>query len=171
MVTLAEDMRRVREVAERIARVMGIPALPPLGAIIETPAAALCATSIAEFADFLSIGTNDLTEYTMAAGRDEDLLSHYYIDDHPAIMRLIYLVCSEVTDREVSICGELAGNPEAIPELFNLGIRHLSVLPLRIPAVKERARNVRMDANGNVVNPERSASIAASSHLKSGLES
>ncbi|MGE0758229.1 MAG: phosphoenolpyruvate--protein phosphotransferase [Pirellulaceae bacterium] len=151
MVTFAQDMRRVREAAERIAQDLRIDTIPQIGAMIETPAAALCVAEISEFADFLSIGTNDLTQYTMAADRDDEFLSDYYVDKHPAIMKLIQHVCSSVRDKEVSVCGELAGDPEAIPQLLEMGIRHLSVLPLRIPAVKERARNVEMNVNGRTV--------------------
>lgn len=141
MVTIDEDMRRVREAAERAAEELGIETIPPLGAMIETPAAALCIAELSEFADFFSIGTNDLTQYTMAAGREEESLSDYYVDDHPAIIRLIQHVCSVIKHKEVSVCGELAGNPEAIPLLLRAGIRMLSVVPLRIPAVKERVRS------------------------------
>jgi len=143
MVTLAEDMRQVREIIETTAKQLGINKIPPVGAMIETPAAALCAAEIARYADFFSIGTNDLTQYVMAAGREEEFLSHYYIQNHPAVLKLMHQVCEAIPDYEIEVCGELAGYPEAIPVLLEMGIKHLSVLPLRIPIIKERIRNVR----------------------------
>lgn len=141
MVTLAEDMKQVREMTEILAKQLGINKIPPLGAMIETPAAALCAAEIAQYAEFFSIGTNDLTQYVMAAGREEEFMSQYYIQNHPAVLELMRQVCQAVPDYEIEICGELAGNPNAIPGLLKMGIKHLSVFPLCIPVIKEVIRN------------------------------
>lgn len=142
MVTLVEDMYQVRIALENCAKKLKIKKIPLLGAMIETPAAALCAADIAEYTDFFSIGTNDLTQYTLAAGREEEFISDYYREDHPAVYQLIKHVCQEVPKHEIEICGELAGNSDAITVLLQMGIKHLSVLPLRIPAVKEIIRNL-----------------------------
>jgi phosphoenolpyruvate-protein kinase (PTS system EI component) len=141
-VTIAEDMKRVQLALEEAAQQLNSKALPPLGAMIETPAAALCASSISEVADFLSIGTNDLTQYVMAAERETNYMSHYYVDDHPAVLSLIRHVCKAVSTQDVEICGELAGNPHALPILLEMGIRQLSVVPLRVPAIKEIIRSL-----------------------------
>jgi len=141
MITLSEEMRQVREITEKIAKQLGITIIPPLGAMIETPAAALCAAEIAQYADFFSIGTNDLTQYTMAAGSQEEFVSQYYIQNHPAIIKLMQQVCEAVPDYQIEVCGELAGNQRALPILLDMGIKHLSVLPLFIPIIKEIIRN------------------------------
>jgi phosphotransferase system enzyme I (PtsI) len=142
MVTLAEEMARVRELLENTAEENGIRQLPPLGAMVETPAAALCAGEIVRHADFLSIGTNDLTQYTMVAGRENPLVSDYFIDDHPAMRRLLQMVIDDAGDVPVSICGELAGRREGIKTAVECGIRCLSVAPPLIPTVKDMIREL-----------------------------
>jgi phosphoenolpyruvate-protein phosphotransferase len=141
MVTIAEDMKTVRVALVDAARKLDCEAIPPLGAMIETPAAALCAAEISEWSDFLSIGTNDLTQYVMAAERDTSVVSRYYRDDHPAVLRLIRQTCEAVSRENVEVCGELAGNPKMIPILLQMGIRQFSVFALRVPAIKEIVRS------------------------------
>ena len=85
---------------------------------------------------FFSIGTNDLTQYTMAAGRENPLVAKYFIDDHPAILHLIELVVRESGTTPVSICGELAGRVDVILKLLKTGIRSLSVAASLVPDVK-----------------------------------
>jgi len=150
MVTLPEDMKQVRQALYEAASQTGIKDVPKLGAMIETPAAALCAAEISQFADFFSIGTNDLTQYVMAAGREEEFMCRYYIDDHPAVFRLIRHVCDTLPDYEIAVCGELAGNLEAIQTLLQIGIQNLSVLPLRVPAVKKIIRGFCVHKKKNV---------------------
>jgi phosphotransferase system enzyme I (PtsI) len=142
MVTLADDMQRVRAHLERAARDIGADKLPPIGAMIETPAAALCIREIGKYIDFLAIGTNDLTQYTMACGRENALVTNYFIDHHPAVLRLIRIVQEESDGKPVSVCGELAARLATLPELLSLGIRTLSVAPPLVPAVKEAVRGV-----------------------------
>jgi len=140
MVTLAEDMAQVRRRMHEIADAAGIPGLPPLGAMIETPAAALCVGEILEHSDFLSIGTNDLTQFTMAAGRENPLVNAYYLENHPAVLRLVRMVLEEAGETPVSLCGELAADLKSIPILLKLGLRCLSVAPPLIPSVKQAIR-------------------------------
>ncbi|RBP41444.1 phosphotransferase system enzyme I (PtsI) [Roseimicrobium gellanilyticum] len=142
MVTLASEMEEIRKKMCSIAEQEGIRRLPKLGAMIETPAAALGVEEIIKHADFLSIGTNDLTQYTMAAGRENPLVNDYFIEDHPAVLRLIRMVVAEAGDTPVSICGELAGHLNAIPTLVHLGVRTLSVAPPLIPDVKQAIRTI-----------------------------
>lgn len=144
MVTLAEEMLEVRRVLLTTARDLGAGRLPPLGAMIETPAAALSADQIAQHADFLSVGTNDLTQYTMAAGRENALVSRYFVDDHPAVLKLLELVADAAGGLPLSLCGELAGRKRAIPRLVELGFRSLSVPPSAIPEIKAEIRRVRL---------------------------
>jgi phosphoenolpyruvate-protein kinase (PTS system EI component) len=142
MVTLADDMAEVRRRLRAIADRAGLGTLPPLGAMIETPAAALTISDIIQHADFLSIGTNDLTQFTMAAGRENPLVNDYFVESHPAVLRLIRIVVEEAGDTPVAICGELAAQLDCISTLLNLGVRNLSVAPPLVPSVKEIIRQV-----------------------------
>jgi phosphotransferase system enzyme I (PtsI) len=146
MVTLAQDMKRLRELLVAATAEVGVERLPPLGAMIETPAAALCVVEIMTHADFLSIGTNDLTQYTMAAGREDPLVSDYFRDDHPAVLRLVRLVADAVGDTPLALCGELAGRVDVLPLLLAAGIRSLSVAPPLVPTVKGAVRQMRIPA-------------------------
>jgi len=142
MVTLESDMQQLRELLVTVAHEMGIKKLPPLGAMIETPAAALTVGQIAKHADFLSVGTNDLTQYTMAAGRDNASVSDYYEEDHASMLRLLRIIIEEAGEKPVSICGELAGREEVIPTLLEIGFRSLSISPALIPATKQLIRTI-----------------------------
>jgi phosphoenolpyruvate-protein phosphotransferase len=142
MVTGAEDIKKTRDILLAAAADLDIGTLPQLGAMVETPAAALCTKEIAHYADFLSVGTNDLTQYTMVADRENPLVSNYFIDDHPAVIRLLKIITAEANGCPVSICGELAGRPDALPILLDLGITTLSVAPPLIPEIKERIRQL-----------------------------
>jgi len=117
---------------------------PPLGIMIETPAAALAARHLAKHADFFSIGTNDLTMYTLAADRGLPMGSKLYDPLEPTILRLILetAVAAAAANIPVSLCGELASRPEAVPLLIGLGIRELSMHGNAIPRVKRAIRNV-----------------------------
>ena len=140
MVTLAEDMARVRRRLQEIADAAGIAKLPPLGAMIETPAAALCIGAIIKQADFLSIGTNDLTQFTMAAGRENPLVNEYFLENHPAVLRLVQIVIEEAGEVPVTVCGELAADLGSIPILLKLGLARLSMAPPLVPAAKQAIR-------------------------------
>ncbi len=140
MVTLAGEMAEVRRRFRAIADGAGFGKLPPLGAMIETPAAALSISDIIQHADFLSIGTNDLTQFTMAAGRENPLVNDYFVQSHPAVLRLVRMVVEEAAKTPVAICGELAAQLDCISTLFNFGVRSLSVAPPLVPSVKETVR-------------------------------
>jgi phosphotransferase system enzyme I (PtsI) len=142
MVTTAVDVIRVTTLFQSLAVEMGIRELPRIGAMIETPAAALSVPSLKQHVDFFSIGSNDLTQYTMAAGRENPLVTEYFVDDHPAVLRLIELVVKESGDTPVSICGELASRIDAIPKLLRTGIRSLSVAAALVPEVKIAIRGI-----------------------------
>lgn len=145
MVTMAHEVRTVRSELEHIAAKLEIEC-PPLGTMIETPAAALCTSEIAKHCDFLSIGSNDLTQYTMVAGRENPLVADYFNDEHLAVLRLIRMVCSEACGCPVSVCGELAASPSVIDQLLKFGIETLSVAPPLIPQVKEHIRHMKQEA-------------------------
>jgi phosphoenolpyruvate-protein phosphotransferase (PTS system enzyme I) len=146
MVTLAQDMAEIRGRFWQLADAADIDHPPPLGAMIETPAAALTIKDIMQHADFASIGTNDLTQYTMAAGRENPQVSNYFVEDHPAVLRLIRIVLEEVGQIPVSICGELATEFDTIPTLLKFGIRNLSVAPPLVPGVKAAIRQISLQS-------------------------
>jgi phosphoenolpyruvate-protein phosphotransferase len=140
MVTVTEDVLQIRAALERQAEALGCSTLPPLGAMIETPASALCTGELAEVSDFFNIGSNDLTQYTMAAGREDPAVHAYFQDQHPAILRLLELVGRENAGLQVGLCGELAGKIPAIPSILQSGVRMLSVAPPLVSQVKEAIR-------------------------------
>jgi phosphoenolpyruvate-protein kinase (PTS system EI component) len=142
MITMATEMRQLRDLLVSVADDLCADTTPALGAMVETPAAALCADEIGRHADFASIGTNDLTQYTMAAGRENSLVSQYFIDGHPAILKMIDMIVQGFGGKPVAICGELAVNLNVIPTLLEKGIRCLSVPPLLIPTVKDKIRQI-----------------------------
>ena len=148
MITLERDIEQMRELLTRLAALVGMQQLPLLGAMIETPAAALTTAQIAMHADFLCVGTNDLAQYTLAAGRDDAAVSEYYADDHPALLRLLGIILGEASGRPVTICGELAGREEVIPTLLGMGFRGLSIAPRLIPTTKELIRSIQISDPG-----------------------
>lgn len=148
MVTIVDDMIKVKAALTRVGLELGAKTLPPLGAMIETPAAALCADEIATVADSLNVGTNDLTQYTMAAGRENALVYKYFKDDHPSIFRLLQHVGREANQIPVGICGELASQSNMVEALLRTGMRMLSVPPPLIPSVKEAVRQARAHGDG-----------------------
>ena len=144
MVTLEEDIRAIRALFDATLVTLAIEKRPPFGAMIETPAAALGVPTIARHVDFLSVGTNDLTQYTLAAGRDDPAVSRYYDDTHATVLRLLAIAITEAEGMPITVCGELAGREELIPELLRLGVRSLSMAPELIPAAKDVIRGVRI---------------------------
>ena len=104
--------------------------------LLALPCASCATSAVAHYADFLSLETNNLTQYTMVAGRENFLVSHYFIDDRPAVMPLVERVVREAGETPVGLCGELAGRKEVLPQLLWLGLRSLSVAPLREAALQ-----------------------------------
>jgi phosphotransferase system enzyme I (PtsI) len=114
------------------------------GIMIEIPAAAVCADLLAQKADFLSIGTNDLIQYTMAVDRENPKVAHLYDCYNPAVLRLIRqtLEAGRNARTDVSMCGEMAGDPAAVFLLIGMGLRNFSMAPNLITQVKELIRKV-----------------------------
>jgi len=142
MVTTESDVVQVAELLHRLADEMDIGELPRIGAMVETPAAALSIPSLKKHVDFFSIGSNDLTQYTMAAGRENPMVTQYFIDDHPTVLRLIKFVVEESGDTPVSLCGELAGRIDIMHNVLGTGLRSLSVAVSLVPDVKNAIRNL-----------------------------
>jgi phosphoenolpyruvate-protein phosphotransferase (PTS system enzyme I) len=154
MISTIGELRHAREAMEQVARRLhrrGVKlpkALPPLGAMIEVPAAALAADALAAEADFFAVGTNDLIQYTLAIDRSDEQVAHLYNPLHPAVLRLIQFAVEAASRRRIpiSVCGELAGDPRYAALLLGLGLRELSMTPQSIPRVKQRIRSLDMVA-------------------------
>lgn len=119
----------------------------PIGMMVETPAAAMLATAFAREAAFLSLGTNDLTQYTLAVDRGNERVAHLYSSHNPAVLKLIHQVvrAAQRRDIEVSLCGEMGGNPIYTQLLLGLGLLRLSMAPTDIPAIKRVVRATTME--------------------------
>ena len=138
MITDAGEIAHVRTELDASAAAVGREFPVALGAMIETPAAAVLADSLARHVDFFSIGTNDLTQYTLAMDRMHPQLAARLDGLHPAVLRLVSRVCeaAHLHGRDVAVCGSLAMDEAAIPILLGLGVHELSVAYAAVPAVK-----------------------------------
>ncbi len=118
-----------------------------IGVMIEVPSAVMMADTIAKQVDFLSIGTNDLIQYTLAIDRGNKDVSHLYQPLHPAIIRMLKRVsdAARYNDVKVFMCGQIAGDPLYIPILLGLGIHELSMSPLGIPVIKHVIRQLKFE--------------------------
>ncbi|MCK8783352.1 phosphoenolpyruvate--protein phosphotransferase [Roseomonas sp. NAR14] len=141
MITSVPEVTRLRAACERVRAELDAPAVP-LGIMVEVPAAAAMADILAEHVDFFSIGTNDLTQYTLAIDRQNPDLAAEAEGLHPAVLRLIRATVEGARRRErwVGVCGGLAGEPLGAALLTGLGVNELSMTPRDIPAVKARLR-------------------------------
>ncbi|HEY5810055.1 MAG TPA: putative PEP-binding protein, partial [Povalibacter sp.] len=148
MITEAEEIRIVRTLLDELRRELGISAALQVGAMIETPASAVIAEQIAREVDFLSIGTNDLTQYTLAMDRGHADLAARIDGLHPAVLRLIRMAAEAgaAQGKLVAMCGGLASDPAAVPVLLGLGVRELSVVPSVIPQLKQLISTWTLDA-------------------------
>ncbi len=139
MVSEIGEVREARRHLAEVAREEGLERLPAVGAMVEIPSAALTAPALASECDFFSIGTNDLAQYALAADRSDPGVAAYYRPASPAVLRMIKWVvdAGEQSNRPVSVCGELAGDPLGAALLVGLGVRDLSMSPVLIPRVQD----------------------------------
>ena len=160
-VTSAAEARQARALIREIAR--DVPDAPQvaIGAMIEVPAAALMAEQIAHEVDFLSVGTNDLIQYTLAIDRTDERLSGHYEPREPSVLRLLRMIASagRRTGKDLSVCGEMAADPLMVALLVGLGFRAFSMTPAAIPVVK---RGLRAVDTRDVVRLAREALVADS---------
>ncbi|EKU24334.1 PTS fructose porter [Xanthomonas translucens pv. graminis ART-Xtg29] len=147
MITSAAEIVALRAACERLRVELDAPEVP-LGIMIEVPAAAIQADALARHADFFSIGTNDLTQYTLAIDRQNPDLAAEADSLHPAVLRLIRTTVEGAArhGRWVGVCGGLAGDAFGAALLTGLGVHELSMTPNDVPAVKARLRGSRLDA-------------------------
>jgi len=149
-VTGVEELRAARTAVAHAADALRADGVPvpdvPIGIMIEVPSAALTIDLLAEEADFVSIGTNDLIQYCLAVDRTDDRVSGMYAPLHPAILRVLRHVARGARrgGLAVSVCGEMAADPVLIPLLAGLGLREFSMAPTAIPASKQVVRSLRL---------------------------
>ena len=143
MVKDVAEFRAAKAIVERLQAEIKAPDVQ-LGVMIEIPSSALLAPSLAEEVDFFSIGTNDLTQYTLAIDRGHPELSAHSDGLHPAVLRLIQMTveAAHAKGKWVGVCGELASDPQAVPVLVGLGVDELSVSLRQVPMVKARLREL-----------------------------
>ncbi len=149
LITSVEEIQETRSILEEEEDRLnadGIPFNPgyKLGVMIETPAAALMAGELTRYADFFSIGTNDLTQYTLAVDRNNARLSSRFDALHPSVIKLLRqtVQAGRAAGLEVSVCGELASDPVGLYLLLGLGITVFSVSPAALPEIKKVVRSV-----------------------------
>ena len=132
-----EQLARARQQLDDAGRAYGV---VDIGAMVEVPAAALMIGRLLQHFDFVSIGTNDLIQYTLAIDRADEAVSHLYDPWHPAVLRLIHdtIACANASGRDVSVCGEMAGDPLFTEVLLAMGLRAFSMHPARLALVKQR---------------------------------
>ena len=136
MISTIEDFIKAKEFVVKIANNLSVE-VPPLGIMVETPSSALIADKFSEIVDFISIGTNDLTQYIMAADRGNNNLSPYQDPLHPAVLRAISNVIDfcNTNNTEVSVCGEMSSDPVSAFVLYILGLKIFSMAPSASPFV------------------------------------
>jgi phosphoenolpyruvate-protein phosphotransferase (PTS system enzyme I) len=149
MVSTLEEVLRLKQWVQRtesMLREQGVRFAErvPLGVMIEVPSAALCIENILDEVDFVSIGSNDLLQYIMAADRDNPKVAHLCDPFSPAIYRLLNQVISACVARNkpVTLCGEMAGRPRCVVPLFGMGLREYSMSPAFVPTIKELVRAI-----------------------------
>ena len=151
MISGLEEVRKVKEIYDEVYRELKkhgkVPPRPPLGIMVEIPSVAIMAEAFAREVDFFSIGTNDLVQYTLAVDRSNERVAHLYSHFHPAVLRLIEqtVQAGKQAGIPVSMCGEMAGDPLAIPVLLGLGLESLSASHILIPEMKVVIHELRLD--------------------------
>lgn len=149
MVSTLDEVIRLKRLVERARMSLITDKLPhaehvPFGILVEVPAAAMCIDQILDEVDFISVGSNDLIQYLMAADRDNPKVAHLCEPCHPAVFRVLYHIISACVAREkpVTLCGEMAGRPLCLLPLLGMGLTRMSMSPAFVPTVKEMVRAV-----------------------------
>jgi phosphotransferase system enzyme I (PtsP) len=149
MLSLITEFRalkaQIQDVLKELESEMGRPLrMPPVGAMIEIPSAMMQIRDFAQEADFLSIGTNDLIQYLFAIDRGNERVASYYQLFHPALIQALMRISAAARDagKAVTVCGEMASDPQALPIFLALGITHLSIAPAAADAIRMALRNL-----------------------------
>jgi len=158
MISTVEEVREAKEVLQEAASELRKEGKEfkedvKVGIMVETPSAVLLARELAKEVDFFSLGTNDLTQYIMAADRGNELVSELYNYLQPSVVRAIHTVISAAHEAgiHVGMCGEMAGDPRSIPLLVGMGIDELSMVPSSIPRAKRLIRSITKEAAEKLV--------------------
>jgi phosphoenolpyruvate-protein phosphotransferase (PTS system enzyme I) len=167
MVSSVEEFRRVRELVKQaredvLAKGIAVPDDIPVGAMIEVPSAAITADILAPETDFLSLGTNDLIQYTLAVDRANETVSNLFRPTHPAVLRLVAQVAAAAhgARKPLAVCGEMAADPALMLFFLGLGIHEFSMGPRSVPVLKEFVRGVNLADAARVAKAALSLSTA-----------
>ncbi len=144
MVTFVDELLEYKKIIAQEKEILGITAPVELGIMVEVPSAALMAAQFAAHADFFSLGTNDLTQYTLAIDRGHKTLCARADHLHPSVLKLIALTCqgAQKHHRPVAVCGAMAGDQQAVPLLIGLGVTELAVGANAIAQIKAQVRTL-----------------------------
>ncbi len=159
MISSEEEVDKLQEIVDEVKAGLQRSNIPykeiPVGIMIETPAAVMISRELAEKVDFLSLGTNDLTQYTLAMDRQNPLLKEKYNDHHPAVLRMIRMVIEAAHEagRRVCICGEIAADTDLTETFLKMGVDALSVVPACILPVRKALRNTDLGKNETPAEP------------------
>jgi phosphoenolpyruvate-protein phosphotransferase len=170
MVTDLSEILAVRRVIDELAGELKLEGRVALGAMIETPSAALTAAVLIRAVDFLSIGSNDLTQYTLAMDRGHSELARRTDALHPAVLQLIASagIAGDAAGKLVAVCGGVAADHTAVPILLGLGVRELSVVPAAIPALKRQIGRLRIEECRELA--KRCLSLGSANEVRSLVE-
>lgn len=148
MITSVEEVKRIKIIVDEVKEELIAQGVtignPELGIMIETPAAALISDELAKEVDFFSVGTNDLTQYTLAIDRQNENLAEFYNPHHKAVLMLIKMACDNAHKNGIwiGICGELAGDTALTRTFVDMGIDELSVSPAKVLSLRKAVRNI-----------------------------
>ncbi len=157
MITTVDEIRRLRRLTRRICRSLHDEGKPfaqvPLGMMLEVPAAAVAIDMMLPLVDFVSIGSNDLVQYLMAADRDNPKVSHLCQPLAPAVLRVLDTVIKTCAKERtpVTLCGEMAGQTKSFMLLFGMGLRSFSMSPAFVPSIKELARHLTVEESRTIL--------------------
>lgn len=157
MITTLEEMRKVRSMVRKARRQLLDKKLPagdvPIGLMVEVPAAAISISTLLEVVDFVSIGSNDLVQYLMAADRDNPKVSHLCRPLSPPVLQVLrdVIEACNAASKPVTLCGEMAGSPRAFVLLYGMGLRSFSMSPAFIPSIKELASHLTMERASRIL--------------------
>jgi phosphoenolpyruvate-protein kinase (PTS system EI component) len=149
MISTVEEVRKLRRLIDRARMALHRQRIPygekvPFGVMVEVPAAAECIDHILAEVDYVSIGSNDLIQYLMAADRDNPRVAALCDPCHPAVMRVLKRIIGRCVqhNKPVTLCGEMAGRPMCLLPLIGMGLRRASMSPAFVPAIKQLVRSI-----------------------------
>ena len=158
MVTTVEEVRRLRSMVRRAYKTLNSRGIKtkevPVGMMLEVPAAAISVSTMVDLVDFISIGSNDLVQYLMAADRDNPKVAHLCQPLAPPVLIVLKMVidaCNEA-NKPVTVCGEMAGSPREFVLLLGMGLRRFSMSPAFIPSIKQLASQISIEEAEQIVN-------------------